>query len=103
MTEINALGFDFQNFGEMLKAMWNGLCSVLAPVFEGVFQHISDIFTFMTDIILSVLDVFISLFFGKLGTVLERYQRHFYRYLVLCNQLIQQYSEYTESGGRCIS
>ena len=49
VDRINALGFDFESFGEMLKAMWNGLCSVLAPVFEGVFQHISDIFTFVTD------------------------------------------------------
>ena len=65
VDRINALGFDFQNFGEMLKAMWNGLCSVLAPVFEGVFQHISDIFTFVTDTILSVLDVFIGLFSGN--------------------------------------
>ena len=44
VDRINALGFDFQNFGELLKAMWNGLCSVLAPVFEGVFQHISGYF-----------------------------------------------------------
>ena len=65
VDRINALGFDFQNFGEMLKAMWNGLCSMLAPVFEGVFQHISDIFTFVTDTILSVLDVFIGLFSGN--------------------------------------
>lgn len=65
VDRINALGFDFQNFGEMLKAMWDGLCSVLAPVFEGVFQHISDIFTFVTDTILSVLDVFIGLFSGN--------------------------------------
>ena len=42
VDRINALGFDFQNFGELLKAMWNGLCSVLAPVFEGVFQIIAD-------------------------------------------------------------
>ena len=41
VDRINALGFDFQNFGELLKAMWNGLCSVLAPVFEGVFQIFS--------------------------------------------------------------
>lgn len=65
VDRINALGFDFQNFGELLKAMWNGLCSVLAPVFEGVFQHISNIFTFVTDSILSVLDVFIGLLSGN--------------------------------------
>lgn len=65
VDRINALGFDFESFGELLKAMWNGLCSVLAPVFEGVFQHISDIFTFVTDTILSVLDIFIGLFSGN--------------------------------------
>ena len=62
VDRVNALGFNFQSFGDMLKSLWNGLCSVLAPVFEGVFQHISDIFTFVTDTILSVLDVFIGLF-----------------------------------------
>lgn len=62
VDRVNVLGFNFQSFGDMLKSLWNGLCSVLAPVFEGVFQHISDIFTFVTDTILSVLDVFIGLF-----------------------------------------
>lgn len=62
---MNILSFNFQSFGNMLKSLWNGLCNVLAPVFEGVFQHISDIFTFVTDSILSVLDVFIGLFSGN--------------------------------------
>lgn len=62
---MNILNFNFQSFGNMLKSLWNGLCNVLAPVFEGVFQHISDIFTFVTDSILSVLDVFIGLFSGN--------------------------------------
>ena len=65
VDRVNALGFNFQSFGDMLKSLWNGLCSVLAPVFEGVFQHISNIFTFVTDTILSVLDVFIGLFSGN--------------------------------------
>jgi len=65
VDRVNALGFNFQSFGDMLKSLWNGLCSVLAPVFEGVFQHISDIFAFVTDTILSVLDVFIGLFSGN--------------------------------------
>lgn len=47
-----------------MKAIWNGLCEILAPMFEGVFQNISNIFTFVTDTILSVLDVFIGLFTG---------------------------------------
>ncbi len=65
VDRVNALGFNFQSFGDMLKSLWNGLCSVLAPVFEGIFQHISNIFTFATDTILSVLDVFIGLFSGN--------------------------------------
>lgn len=65
VDRVNALGFNFQSFGDMLKSLWNGLCSVLAPVFEGIFQHISNIFTFVTDTILSVLDVFIGLFSGN--------------------------------------
>lgn len=64
VDRINALGFDFENFGELVKAIWNGLCEILAPMFEGVFQNISNIFTFVTDTILSVLDVFIGLFTG---------------------------------------
>ena len=53
VDRINALGFDFENFGELVKAVWNGLCEVLAPLFEGVFQHIADIFSFVTDTILN--------------------------------------------------
>ena len=33
VDRVNALGFNFQSFGDMLKSLWNGLCSVLAPVF----------------------------------------------------------------------
>lgn len=64
VDRINALGFDFESFGELVKAVWNGLCEVLAPLFEGVFQHIADIFSFVTDTILSILDIFIGLFTG---------------------------------------
>ena len=42
VDRVNALGFNFQSFGDMLKSLWNGLCSVLAPVFEGAFQIIAD-------------------------------------------------------------
>lgn len=61
---LNALGFDFESFTDVLKAAWDGLCNLLAPIFEGVFQNISNIFTFVTNTILSILDVFIGLFTG---------------------------------------
>lgn len=64
VDRVNALGFDFKNIGEVIKAVWDGLCKFLAPVFEGVFQQIANIFKFVTDTILNVLDIFIGIFTG---------------------------------------
>ena len=61
---INALGFDFESFTDVLKAAWDGLCNLLAPIFEGVFQNISNIFSGFADILLNSLDVLIGLFTG---------------------------------------
>ena len=62
---INALGFNFESFTDMLKAAWDALCNLLAPVFEGVFQNIAIIFSEISGIILGLLDVFIGLFTGN--------------------------------------
>ena len=62
---INALGFNFESFTDMLKAAWNALCNLLSPVFEGVFQNIANIFSEISGIILGLLDVFIGLFTGN--------------------------------------
>ena len=64
VDRLNALGFDFENIGEVIKAVWEGLCNFLAPIFEGVFQQIANIFKFVTDTILNVLDIFIGIFTG---------------------------------------
>ena len=64
VDRVNALGFDFKNIGEVIKAVWDGLCKFLAPVFEGVFQQIANIFKAVTDILLNVLDIFIGIFTG---------------------------------------
>lgn len=55
---LNALGFDFQNIVEVLKAVWDGFCQVLAPVFEAAFSVISTVLG-------TFLDVFIGLFTGN--------------------------------------
>ena len=36
---INGLGFDFKDVTEVLKAVWDGFCQVLAPLFEGAFSY----------------------------------------------------------------
>ena len=61
---LNALGFDFESFTDVLKAAWDGLCNLLAPIFEGVFQNISNIFSEFTGVLLGLLDVLIGLFTG---------------------------------------
>ena len=64
VDRLNALGFDFESFTDMLKAAWDGLCNLLAPVFEGAFQNIANVFSEISGIILGLLDVFIGLFTG---------------------------------------
>lgn len=62
---LNALGFDFENFTEVLKAVWDGFCAVLAPLFEGTFKVISEILGTVLDVLVGLFDVFAGLFSGN--------------------------------------
>lgn len=62
---LNALGFDFQNIVDVLKAIWEGFCQILAPVFEAAFSVISTVLGTVLDGITGLLDVFIGLFTGN--------------------------------------
>ncbi len=62
---LNALGFDFQNIVDVLKAVWDGFCQILAPVFEVAFSVISTVLGTVLDGITGLLDVFIGLFTGN--------------------------------------
>lgn len=62
---LNALGFDFQNIVDVLKAVWDGFCQILAPVFETAFSVISTVLGTVLDGITGLLDVFIGLFTGN--------------------------------------
>jgi len=68
---LNALGFDFQNFKEVVSAIWNGLCNFLAPVFEGVFTQIANILEAVLGVITGIFDVFIGIFTGNWSQVWE--------------------------------
>ena len=65
VDRLNALGFDFENFGEVIKAIWDGFCSLLAPIFEGVFNEISVILGSVLDALTGIFDVFIGIFTGN--------------------------------------
>ena len=65
VDRLNAIGFDFENFGEVVKAIWDGFCSLLAPIFEGVFNQISVILGSVLDALTGIFDVFIGIFTGN--------------------------------------
>lgn len=65
VDRLNALGFDFENFGEVVKAIWDGFCNLLAPIFEGVFGQISVILGSALDALTGIFDVFIGIFTGN--------------------------------------
>ena len=65
VERLNALGFDFQNFKEVVSAIWEGLCNFLAPVFEGVFTQIANILEGVLGVITGIIDVFIGIFTGN--------------------------------------
>jgi TP901 family phage tail tape measure protein len=62
--KLNSLGFDFENFGEVVKAIWEGFCNVLAPIIEGVFNNIAIFIETTLNVITDVFDLFVSLFTG---------------------------------------
>lgn len=62
---LNALGFDFKGITDVLKAIWDSFCNLLAPVFEGAFAAISAVLGTVLDVITGLLDVFIGLFTGN--------------------------------------
>lgn len=68
---LNALGFDFENFSQVVSAIWNGLCEFLAPVFEGVFTYIANVLEEIFGIITGILDIFIGIFTGNWSQVWE--------------------------------
>ena len=71
VERLNALGFDFENIMDVLKAAWDAFCSLLAPVFEGAFQIISNILETVTGVLTGILDVFIGLFTGNWDQFLQ--------------------------------
>ena len=65
VDRLNALGFSFQDITQVISAVWNGFCSLLAPVFEGAFQAIAVVLSTVLNVITGILDVFIGLFTGN--------------------------------------
>lgn len=65
VDRINALGFNFESLGEVVKAVWNTFTAILAPVFEIAFATIGAVLDAALTTILGLLDVFIGIFTGN--------------------------------------
>ena len=77
MDRLNALGFEFEDITEVMKAVWDGFCEVLAPIFEGVFQQISNILSEALDILTGLFDIFAGIFTGDWDMVWQGVQEVF--------------------------
>ena len=77
VDRLNALGFEFEDITEVMKAVWDGFCEVLAPIFEGVFQQISNILSEALDILTGLFDIFAGIFTGDWDMVWQGVQEVF--------------------------
>lgn len=62
---LNAMGFDFENFSDVVKTIWNTLCDFLAPVFTSTFDAIAAVLGGALDVLTGLFDVFAGLFTGN--------------------------------------
>lgn len=77
VDKLNALGFEFEDITELMKAVWDGFCEVLAPIFEGVFQQISNILSAALDVLTGLFDIFAGIFTGDWDMVWQGVQEVF--------------------------
>lgn len=77
VDRLNALGFEFEDITEVMKAVWDGFCEVLAPIFEGVFQQISNILNEALNILTGLFDIFAGIFTGDWDMVWQGVQEVF--------------------------
>lgn len=64
VKRLNDMGFEFENFGEVVKAIWEGLCDFLGPLFEVTFDTIADILEFALDLLTGIFDFWAGVFTG---------------------------------------
>lgn len=65
VQRLNSMGFEFENFSEVVKAIWEGLCNFLGPLFEVAFDTIADILDFSLDLLTGMFDFWAGLFTGN--------------------------------------
>lgn len=78
VDRVNALGFDFENFDEMVRGIWQGLCDFLAPVFTAAFDTLGAVIETAFGVITGLFDIFAGLFTGNWGQLWQGVQEVFW-------------------------
>ena len=65
VERLNKMGFDFQSFGDVVKAVWDWICDYLAPVFTNAFDAVAAVLGGALDVLMGLFDVFAGLFTGN--------------------------------------
>lgn len=65
VERLNAMGFSFSSFTEVISAVWNEFCNLLAPVLEAAFSTIATALETAFNVILGIWDLFSALFSGN--------------------------------------
>lgn len=66
---LNQMGGDFQNFSEVVRATWDGLCSFLAPFMETTMNFVQSVIDHALRAIEGLFDIFAGVFTGNWSQV----------------------------------
>lgn len=65
VDRLNALGFNFEDFGDVVKTIWDNICNALAPQLRAAFDMVSSILRGALQVLTGIFDVFAGLFTGN--------------------------------------
>ena len=78
VQRLNDMGFEFTSISDVIKAVWEKLCAVLAPLFEGAFSTIAAILEGALTVLTGLFDVFAGIFTGDWSQVWHGVKTIFY-------------------------
>ena len=65
VDRLNALGFDFKSFGDVVKYTWDNICKSLGPQMKSAFEIVASILKGALQVLTGIFDVFAGLFTGN--------------------------------------
>lgn len=65
VDRLNEMGFDFKDFGEVVKAIWDNICKALGPQLRAAFDIVASILKGALQVLTGLFDVFAGLFTGN--------------------------------------